>query len=168
MRNETVQAWLLGKLVHEGLDAPPTGADRNAMNEFIRCVTKDAGYKYQAGGEHKPSVWVQNYPQHATLIRGALVDALDISDSSLGSLTYRPRTLREYRAAHTPNQAKCADVASPQVQQPIGGPPGGWGWWLIGGCVGCCTCGLGTETRMGTETGDRNRGQKVRQKLAFI
>ena len=110
MRNETVQAWLLGKLVHEGLDAPPTGADRNAMNEFIRCVTKDAGYKYQAGGEHKPSVWVQNYPQHATLIRGALVDALDISDSSLGSLTYRPRTLREYRAAHTPNQAKCADV----------------------------------------------------------
>ena len=62
MRNETVQAWLLGKLVHEGLDAPPTGADRNAMNEFIRCVTKDAGYKYQAGGEHKPSVWVQNYP----------------------------------------------------------------------------------------------------------
>ena len=112
MRNETVQAWLLGKLVHEGLDAPPTGADRNAMNEFIRCVTKDAGYKYQAGGEHKPSVWVQNYPQHATLIRGALVDALDISDSSLGSLTYRPRTLREYRAAHTPNQAKCADVTS--------------------------------------------------------
>ena len=42
MRNETVQAWLLGKLVHEGLDAPPTGADRNAMNEFIRAVTKDA------------------------------------------------------------------------------------------------------------------------------
>ena len=78
MRNETVQAWLLGKLVHEGLDAPPTGADRNAMNEFIRAVTKDASYKYQAGGEHKPSVWVQNYPQHATLIRGALVDALDI------------------------------------------------------------------------------------------
>ena len=110
MRNETVQAWLLGKLVHEGLDAPPTGADRNAMNEFIRCVTKDAGYKYQAGGEHKPSVWVQNYPQHATLIRGALVDALDISGSSLGSLSYRPRTLREYRAAHTPNAAKCADV----------------------------------------------------------
>ena len=32
MRNETVQAWLLGKLVHEGLDAPPTGADRNAMD----------------------------------------------------------------------------------------------------------------------------------------
>ena len=31
---------------------------------------------------------------------------------------------------------------------------------MIGGCVGCCTCGLGTETRMGTETGDRNRGQK--------
>ena len=42
MRNETVQAWLLGKLVHEGLDAPPTGADRNAMNEFIRAVSKDA------------------------------------------------------------------------------------------------------------------------------
>ena len=38
MRNETVQAWLLGKLVHEGLDAPPTGADRNAMNEFIQPV----------------------------------------------------------------------------------------------------------------------------------
>ena len=112
MRNETVQAWLLGKLVHEGLDAPPTGEARNAMNEFIRAVTKDASYKYQAGGEHKPSVWVQNYPQHATLIRGALVDALDISGSSLGSLSYRPRTLREYRAAHTPNQAKCADVTS--------------------------------------------------------
>ena len=65
MRNETVQAWLLGKLVHEGLDAPPTGADRNAMNEFIRCVTKDAGYKYQAGGEHKPSVW----PPHSLFRR---------------------------------------------------------------------------------------------------
>ena len=67
MRNETVQAWLLGKLVHEGLDAPPTGEARNAMNEFIRAVTKDASYKYQAGGEHKPSVWVQNYPQHPWL-----------------------------------------------------------------------------------------------------
>ena len=73
MRNETVQAWLLGKLVHEGLDAPPTGADRNAMNEFIRAVTKDAGYKYQAGGEHNPSVWVQNYPQHATLAIATLI-----------------------------------------------------------------------------------------------
>ena len=47
MRNETVQAWLLGKLVHEGLDAPPTGEARNAMNEFIRAVSKDASYKYR-------------------------------------------------------------------------------------------------------------------------
>ena len=29
-------------------------------------VSKDAGYKYQAGGEHEPSLWVQNYPAHAT------------------------------------------------------------------------------------------------------
>ena len=105
MRNESVQAWVLAKLVDEGLEAPPTGANRDAMNEFSRAVSKDAGYKYQAGGEHKPSKWVQDYTAHATRIRGLLVDSLDISDSSLGSLSYKPRTLREYRAAHTPNKA---------------------------------------------------------------
>ena len=52
MRNESVQAWVLAKLVDEGLEAPPTGANRDAMNEFSRAVSKDAGYKYQAGGEH--------------------------------------------------------------------------------------------------------------------
>ena len=48
MRNETLQTWLLGKLVHEGLVAPPTGADRNAMNEFIRAVSKDARTQWLA------------------------------------------------------------------------------------------------------------------------
>ena len=38
MRNETVQAWLLGKLVHEGLDAPPTGA---APRRCERLETRD-------------------------------------------------------------------------------------------------------------------------------
>ena len=43
----------------------------------------------------------------------------------------------------------------------MGGPPGGWGWWLIGGCVGCCTYGLGAETRLGTESGTESGwGQK--------
>ena len=110
MRGESVQAWVLAKLVDEGLEAPPTGSNRDAMNEFSRAVSKDAGYKYQAGGEHKPSKWVQDYTAHATRIRGLLVDSLDISDSSLGKLAYKPRTLREFRAAVTPNKAKCADV----------------------------------------------------------